>query len=91
MVIAAIMFFLSHKEERSPIAIVAATAVIFLIMACIAIVPADIYNTSHSDLSVVDERAYVVEIIYYSLFPFISLSFSLLNTSSFFPLLLSFS
>eukprot|EP00276_Gloeochaete_wittrockiana_P019398 CAMPEP_0184352872 /NCGR_PEP_ID=MMETSP1089-20130417/72084_1 /TAXON_ID=38269 ORGANISM="Gloeochaete wittrockiana, Strain SAG46.84" /NCGR_SAMPLE_ID=MMETSP1089 /ASSEMBLY_ACC=CAM_ASM_000445 /LENGTH=516 /DNA_ID=CAMNT_0026687847 /DNA_START=27 /DNA_END=1577 /DNA_ORIENTATION=+ len=68
VVIAAIMFFLSHKEERSPIAIVAATAVIFLIMACIAIVPADIYNTSHSDLSIVEERAYIVEIIYYVLY-----------------------
>jgi len=44
-------------------------------MASVAIVPADIYNTSHSDLSVVEERAFVVEIVYYGGSPMLSFPF----------------
>lgn len=71
LLVAIIMFLLSDPAERSHLSIITSTLGISVVLCSTVIIPADIYNTSHSDLQSVSSRAEVIKIFYYgAILPF---------------------
>eukprot|EP01095_Lingulamoeba_sp_RSL-Kostka_P010604 TRINITY_DN3856_c0_g1_i1.p1 TRINITY_DN3856_c0_g1~~TRINITY_DN3856_c0_g1_i1.p1 ORF type:complete len:506 (-),score=106.44 TRINITY_DN3856_c0_g1_i1:190-1707(-) len=66
-------FYFSNKTERSYFSIIMTTLGISITIISIAIIPADIYNTSNSDLDDVESRGNVINIIYYILYSLVIL------------------